>query len=141
MFTDYAAEAYLLNDPASLCYSPGIFARFGPRALAGVLTVPPGTTKPLSGSVWGLGCRYYRIDAPGASSLSMNCAGGEWGSDVTLAAGLAAPGYQRVAPTAHQRGAGILVMPLAPAANHAWLGVCGNAGRGNTEYSLEVTAI
>ncbi|MGA2148650.1 MAG: DUF6055 domain-containing protein [Bryobacteraceae bacterium] len=140
LFAEYSAEAYLLNDPASPCYSPEVFSRFGPRALTSSVIAVRTAETPIHGSVWGLGCRYYRVDVPVPSSLDIECAGDEWGIDVTLVAGAATASYQRVAQVSHQRKPGTLAIPLTPIADHIWLTVCGKAGRRDTDFSLVVTA-
>ena len=99
VFRDYAAEAYLLNEPSSRCYAPAIYKRFGPRALSGYIDLAKGQVAQIAGEVWGLASPYYRVAVPDGTDVEIDCPGPEWGRAMALAAGVATSTHTRVTPT------------------------------------------
>jgi len=57
----YAMDSYFLCDPASVCFSPDVWARYGDRAVAGGFVLRAGDTATAEGTLRHLACRYYRI--------------------------------------------------------------------------------
>ena len=61
VFLQFSCDAYFLNDPKNIFYSPDVFARFGPRAPE--RSYRHSTSGPVTDTVYDFGCRYYAIQS------------------------------------------------------------------------------
>jgi hypothetical protein len=66
----YCMDAYFVWDPANFAHD--VYLRHRERAIEGSLDLKPGQTGEISGELWHLACRYYRVrPAAGAGAVSV----------------------------------------------------------------------
>jgi len=71
LLPDYFLNAFFLQDPNCLLYSPDVFERYGRRAVSRVLQLQPGSYTRVDGELDHLACRYYLVVSPAAPKISL----------------------------------------------------------------------